>query len=99
MLENTVEISIKEVSDTAEDVRRCLQVLLGTRAGTLALDRDFGLEWDFLDMPLEAAQAACSAELIAKIERYEPRAVVKRVTFTGNSAGLLKPKIEVELNV
>lgn len=99
MLETPIEISIKEVSNTAEDVRRCLQVLLGTRAGSLALDRDFGLEWDFLDMPTEAAKAACSAELIAKIERYEPRAVVTRVTFDSNPAGLLRPRIEVELNV
>lgn len=98
MLENTVEISIKEASSTAADVKRCLQVLLGTRAGTLALDRDFGLDWDFLDMPTEAAKAACSAEIIEKIDKYEPRATVKRVTFTGNESGQLRPKIEVEIN-
>lgn len=99
MLENTVEISIKEASSTAADVKRCLQVLLGTRAGTLALDRDFGLDWDFLDMPTEAAKAACSAEIIEKIGQYEPRATVTRVTFTGDESGALRPKIEVEINV
>ena len=34
-------------ADTAEDVQRCIAVLLSTRAGSVAMDREFGLSWDF----------------------------------------------------
>ena len=40
-------------ADTAEDVQRCIAVLLSTRAGSVAMDREFGLSWDFVDLPVE----------------------------------------------
>ena len=60
-------------ADTAEDVQRCIAVLLSTRAGSVAMDREFGLSWDFVDLPVEAAQAALTAEIVAKVAKYEPR--------------------------
>lgn len=91
-----VKIDITAANSAADDVKRCLMVLLGTRAGTLALDREFGLDWSFLDMPTEAAKAACAAEILEKIRRYEPRAHVARVTFGGDVNGKFTPRIEVD---
>lgn len=85
-------------SNTAEDVQRCVAVLLGTRAGSVAMDRDFGLSWDFVDLPMEAAQAALTAEIVAKIAKYEPRAKVNRVTYTIGDDGTLLPHVEVTIN-
>lgn len=95
-----VEITIDPAGSAAEDVRRCLRVIIGTRAGTLALDRDFGIDWSFLDMPTEAAKAAFTAEIFSKVEKYEPRAHISRVTFASDASGRFIPRIEVDaLNV
>ena len=85
-------------SNTAEDVQRCVAALLGTRAGSVAMDRDFGLSWDFADLPMEAAQAALTAEIVAKVAKYEPRAQVQKVTYTVGEDGTLLPPVEVTIN-
>lgn len=85
-------------ADTAEDVQRCIAVLLSTRAGSVAMDREFGLSWDFIDLPVEAAQAALTAEIVAKVAKYEPRAQVQNVTYTVGDDGTLLPHVEVTIN-
>ena len=82
-------------ADTAEDVQRCIAVLLSTRAGSVAMDREFGLSWDFVDLP---AQAALTAEIVAKVAKYEPRAQVQNVTYTVGDDGTLLPHVEVTIN-
>ena len=52
-----IEIKMNGNGTTEENVRKCLTVLLGTREGQQALDRNFGLNWDFLDMTTAAAKA------------------------------------------
>ena len=81
-------------ADTAEDVQRCIAVLLSTRAGSVAI----GLSWDFVDLPMEAAQAALTAEIVAKVAKYEPRAQVQNVTYTVGDDGTLLPHVEVTIN-
>ena len=82
-------------ADTAEDVQRCIAVLLSTRT---AMDREFGLSWDFVDLPMEAAQASLTAEIVAKVAKYEPRAQVQNVTYTVGDDGTLLPHVEVTIN-
>lgn len=96
-ISNQIGITMIQGDTVPEDVRRCLAILFQTRKGTVALDRDFGLDWSFLDMPTEAAKAACAAEIITAVDNYEPRASVERVTFTGTSEGVFRPIVEVSL--
>lgn len=95
-LETHVEIA--PAGALAREVRRCLSVLYGTRAGSVALDREFGLSWEGLDRPMEAAKAFLSAEIIAKTQRYEPRVRVLEVTWNVYAdRGILAPKVRCEL--
>ena len=97
-ISETVEIDVHKQNDEWQDILRCLNVLYGSRVGTLALDRDFGIDWSFIDMPMPSAKAMIEAELIKKTRKYEPRAVVKQVVWTGDAAtGLLKPKVVIEI--
>ena len=64
-----IEIKMNGNGTTEENVRKCLTVLLGTREGEQALDRNFGLNWDFLDMTTAAAKARLTAEIIEKIKK------------------------------
>ena len=46
-------------------LREALSLLYNTRAGECALDRDFGLDWSLVDLPLPEAKARLAAEIIA----------------------------------
>lgn len=73
----------------------CLRNLVLTPVGTCGMNRDFGLDWSFVDMPTEAAKAAYSAELIEKVERFIPSVRVKEITWTASGERLC-PKVVVE---
>nr|DAD83023.1 MAG TPA: type VI secretion system lysozyme-like protein [Caudovirales sp. ct1Jx6] len=97
-ISETVQIDIIRKSGQWQDILRCLSVLYGSRAGSLAIARDFGIDWSFIDMPLPAAKAMIEAELIRKTRKYEPRAVVKQVIWTGEAAsGLIIPKVVIDI--
>lgn len=94
-----IKIEILEKTETARDVRKCLTVLFGTPAGTLAMDRDFGLSWDFVDMPTEQAKAEIMQEIMIKVARYEPRAKVEEITFSGDATnGEIIPTVRFSIN-
>lgn len=95
---DNIQIIVPGESDTAQDIKRCLTVLFGTRVGSLAMDRDFGLTWDFLDLSTRQAQAEIRQEIMEKVAKYESRAKVTNITFTGDTNGTLTPKIEVAIN-
>lgn len=85
-------------SEEEKDVLRNLTNLYATRAGEVALDRDFGLSYDFIDEPAPQAQAMLIREIISKTELYESRAQVISVDFKSDySAG--KIEAEVKINV
>ena len=44
------------------ELDRQLALLLSTREGTMPLDREFGLNMDFVDMPPEVAKSLYTAE-------------------------------------
>lgn len=80
-----------------KDIIRCLQTLYGSETGQQILDRDFGLDADILDLPLNAAAAKLAQEIIEKTEKYEPRAEVAEVTPEVGEDGTLKIKVTVTL--
>lgn len=85
-------------SEEGKDVLKNLKIIYSTREGEVALDREFGINQDFLDEPWPQAQAMLAKEIINKTEKYEKRAKVESVDFNNeNSTGKLK--VEVKINV
>lgn len=85
-----------------EEVLQNVKTILTTRKGTVPFDRNFGLDWRFVDQPMAVAQAMLSGDVIQQIGKYEPRAFVIRVGFSSaaNSAdGQLKPVVVVGVNL
>lgn len=81
----------------AAEVLQNVRTILATRKGTVPLDRDFGLEWEHVDKPIQLIQA----EIIEAVERWEPRAVIDKIEF-GEGAeeamdGLLNPIITLSI--
>lgn len=63
------------------NIKERLKLLLTTRVGTVVLDRDFGLNMDFIDKPLPIAKRLYTIDVIQKIKRYEPDLKIQSVTF------------------
>ena len=84
----------KEMENNAE----CLQVLYSTPVASVALDRDFGMDWSYLDLPMPAAKAQLESELIQKTKKYEPRVQVQEVQWEYDGKnGKMKPKVVVAI--
>jgi phage baseplate assembly protein W len=61
-------------------------------------DRDFGVDFDVVDLPINKIKARYTVEVITKIKRYEPRCKIKKVSFDYDGlSGLVKPKVVISL--
>lgn len=93
-----VIIDCEHPNEVWPDVLRCLKCLYASRMGSLGLDRDFGIDWSFIDSPLEMAKAQIESELITKTRKYEDRVSIERVTWEGDfNGGQIIPKVVLNL--
>ncbi|ADL03473.1 GPW/gp25 family protein [Lacrimispora saccharolytica] len=87
------EVSISDVcGEQAEELKRNLTTLFGTRAGAQPADREFGISWECLDEMPEAAESLFFLEAAKKVERYEPRVRIHDIVFE-QKEGMLVPHI------
>lgn len=87
------ELSILDVyGEQAEELKRNLTTLFGTRAGAQPADREFGISWECLDEMPEAAESLFFLEATKKVERYEPRVNIHDIVFE-QKEGILAPHI------
>lgn len=96
MITQNINILFENELTNKEAILRHLSILYGTRAGEQALDRSFGIDWSFMDQPLEVAKAILSAEIIEKTAAYEPTVTVTAIDFTSDINGNLTPTVHLE---
>lgn len=93
----SVEIGATGLRGLAQEIRTAL----ATRKGSVPLDRDFGLSWELVDLPLPESRPLLVAEIGRGLERCVPRIRVKSVTFKadapGAADGKLTPVVMVEI--
>lgn len=93
----TIKIQFDYREGPLKDIHRCLATLYTTPIGTVALDRDFGIDWGIVDMPLPIAKSMYTTEIIQKTIKYEPRVRAKQVLFEIDAvSGLLCPTILID---
>lgn len=81
-----------------EEVLQNIGTILATPRFSVALDRSFGIDAALLDAPLDAVKARLSAQIIAAVQRYEPRVEVLRISYEGDAQeGILQPKVQVKI--
>lgn len=79
-----------------EDIKRCLSTLYSIAEGSQPMDRDLGISWDFVGMPIPVAQNLFSLEVVEKTELYEDRVKVAYVTFEIDAVnGKMNPTIHL----
>jgi len=94
------EVSVNfSPSSELEEILQNVRTIIGTRKGTVPLDRDFGLDWSFVDKPINVAQALVSAEIAKQVRKYEPRARIISISLvedlTGALDGKMIPKVTI----
>lgn len=80
-----------------DDVKKCLDTLYATVEGTCPMDRDFGISIDCVDNSVQVAKNMYALEVVEKTAKYEPRVVVKEVSFEIQD-DMLIPHIKIEEN-
>ena len=76
-------------AETAEILQNC-RTIISTVKGSAPLHRNFGIDAENLDKPINISQAQITAEIARQISLYEPRAKLKKCTVTGNLDGTLE---------
>ena len=103
MYEVTAELNeIKIMPATElEEILQNVKTILTTIQGTVPLDREFGVDKKILDLPISAVQAKISAATVKAINKFEPRAKVRKVFYDNtdreSADGILKPRVTVEI--
>lgn len=81
-----------------EEVLQNVRTILTTIKGSIPLDREFGIDGEVVDLPINVAKAKLTNEIFRAIRIYEPRAVIESITFDGELSGRLLPTLEVSIN-
>ena len=81
--------------DKLAELDRQLALLLSTPEGTMPLDREFGVNMDFVDKPPEVVKSLYTAEVTQKVPRFIPWARVYEVTWEYGEQGHIKPKVVI----
>ena len=75
-----ITVAFDYASGDIADIKRC---------------REFGLNTDFVGMPMDVAKSQFAVEIIDKTDRYEPRATVKDINFSFNEDGQLQAEVVI----
>ena len=89
------QLQFTVANDAMAELDRKLALLYSTREGTMPLDREFGINMDFVDMPPEAEKSLYTAEVTEKVSKFIPEVRVQEVTWTGGNTGKLFPKVVI----
>ena len=90
-----VEFNVRGAMTEQEDILRCIRTLIMTPAGTVPLDRDFGIDNSLLGYPVDVAQNLLAVEIIQKVMKYEPRASVLEIELEPTTEGLITAKVVI----
>ena len=86
---DTVLEEVNFAPDPVNEVLQNVKYILITTKWSIPLDRMFGLSGQFVDMPVLAARARYTSEIIDEVHRREPRATVTEVISAERNAGEL----------
>lgn len=80
----TVTTQPKEIDfspSLIDEILQNVRTILSTLQNTVPLFRRFGVDGSFLDDPMLIAEAKMAAEVIEKVQEFEPRAIIQEVKF------------------
>jgi len=99
----TIDTLPKEIifgTSGVQEVIQNVKLIIMTRKGTQPLDRNFGISYDFVDSPIPRVMAMVEQEIFMALRKYEPRAVLKQVTWYSDPvSGIVKPNVSIQVRL
>ena len=80
-----------------EEIAQNVRTIIMTPKYSVPLDRQFGVDADFLDKPTPKAITQIKAEIFQAVRKYEPRCKVTKISFDGNMDGKLNMKVRIAI--
>lgn len=74
------EIAIMPATELEEIIQN-VRMILNTFRGSVPMDRGFGVPSEFVDLPVTVLRTKVAAEIITAVNKFEPRAKVRKVNF------------------
>ena len=94
---NLNEIDFAPANEYVE-IYQNVKTIISTPKFSVPLHRDFGVNADYVDAPIQVAKAKAASEIIQAIRKYEPRVKVSDISWEGDAEGLLKPKVRIAID-
>lgn len=89
------DFQLEYIGGGTAELDRQLALLLSTRAGSIPLDREFGLDSSFVDRPVSVVKSLYTAEVTKKVSKFIPSVRVFEVIWTHSGDGKLQPKVVI----
>ena len=67
-----------------EEIAQNILTIISTAKGSVPMYREFGISDKLLDYPVQTVKVKLTAEIVAAVAKFEPRAKVTQVTFDGD---------------
>ncbi len=84
-------------ADSYEEVLQNVITILSTPKYSVPMFREFGIGHSMLDDAINISRAKLSAEIIQAIRKYEPRAKISRIDFSGDESGKLNVRLKIAI--
>ena len=81
-------------NETNEDIER-VKTIITTPKNSVAFNRNFGIDFNIVDLPLNVAKNRLIVEYTEKIKKYMSNIEVKDIQFNRNQNGNLIAKVVV----
>ena len=81
-----------------EEIAQNVKTICTTSKYSVPMDRNFGVDVNFIDKPTPKAKAQIQAEIVQAIRKYEPRCKVSKVSFEEDLDGKLSVKVRIAIN-
>ena len=92
-------INIEFGATGVKEILQNVAFILATPIMSCPLDREFGVDYSFIDAPIDVAKARFTASIVEAITIFEPRVIIEEVVISGDGLhGKLTPKVKVRIN-
>ena len=92
-------------STVAKEVLQNVRTILDTVVGTVPLERNIGISWDYVGKPMPVAMDMLRVAVNNTISRQEPRAQILSIKFDQPEnniefaeQGILKPRVRIYID-
>ncbi|OPA76734.1 hypothetical protein BVG16_16315 [Paenibacillus selenitireducens] len=80
-----------------EEIHQNVVCIIETVAGSVPLNRSFGLDSTDTDLPVNILQAQMTNRIISALQDLEPRIVVEAVTYQPGEDGKVNPNVKYKI--